>query len=370
MSTIHTILDQIRDTAKSEADKGARFEELIRQYLLNDPVYKGQYNNVWRWMDYPGRDGKTDTGIDLVAERIDGTGFVAIQCKCYDADTTIQKSHIDSFLTASGKKNQYVDRIIVSSTPHWSKHAEDAICGQHPPVHRIDLNELNNSAIDWSQFDVNKPKVTLKSKKTLREHQKTALDQVRDGYKTQDRGQLIMACGTGKTFTSLKIAEEHAGKGGLVLFLVPSLSLLSQTLREWLTESAVPLHCYAVCSDVKIGKHNESDPTSLDDLEIPATTDGKELSKSLATAKRNDKMTVIFSTYQSIDAINIAQKHGVPEFDIIICDEAHRTTGAKLEGDEESHFVRVHDNNTIKGKKRLYMTATPRLYSAEAKTRA
>ena len=373
-ATIHTILDQIRDAASSESDKGARFEALIRQYLLHDPVYQTQFSKVWRWMDYPGREGKADTGIDLVAERIDGTGFVAIQCKCYDADTTIQKSHIDSFLAASSKKNQYVGRIIVSSTPHWSKHAEDAIHNLHPPVHRIDLNELNNSAIDWSQFDVNKPKVVLKPKKTLRPHQKTALDQVRTGLETQDRGQLIMACGTGKTFTSLKIAEEHAGKNGLVLFLVPSLSLLSQTLREWLTESAIPLHCYAVCSDTKIGKHDDSDPTSLDDLEIPATTNGKELSKSFAhlagTPGHKDKMTVVFSTYQSIQAIHDAQKHGVPEFDIIICDEAHRTTGAKLEGDEESSFVKVHDAKYLKAKKRLYMTATPRLYSADAKTKA
>ncbi len=184
-----------------------------------------------------------------------------------------------------------------------------------------------------------------------------------------------MACGTGKTFTSLKIAEaviaaNGAGMGGHVLFLVPSLSLLSQTLREWTAESTMPLHCYAVCSDTKIGKHDDNEPTTPDDLAIPATTDGKELAKNFAAVKSNDKMTVVFSTYQSIDAIHQAQKKGVPEFDLIICDEAHRTTGARLEGMDESHFVRVHDAKFIKGKKRLYMTATPRLYSTDAKTKA
>ena len=370
MTTINTILDQIRNTKTSEADKGTRFEELIRQYLLNEPVYKEQFSNVWRWTNWPGREGKTDTGIDLVAERNDETGYVAVQCKCYDSDTTIQKSHIDSFLAASGKKNQFVGRIIVSSTPYWSKNAEDAIHGQYPPVQRIDLNDLDASAIDWSAYDVNKPKVKLKPKKQLRPHQTEALKQVCGGFETADRGKMVMACGTGKTFTSLKIAETLAGKGGTVLFLVPSLSLLSQTLQEWTAESALSLHCYAVCSDTKIGKHDDDDPTTPDDLAIPATTNGKELAKSLAAINRNDKMTVVFSTYQSIDAINVAQNNGVPEFDLIICDEAHRTTGARLEGKDESHFVRIHDNDVIKGKKRLYMTATPRLYSSDTKAKA
>ena len=370
MTTIHTILDQIRHAKTSEVDKGARFEELIRQYLLNEPVYKGQFGQVWRWVDWPGRDGKSDTGIDLVAERLDGTGFVAIQCKCYDPDTTIQKSHIDSFLAASGKKGQFFGRMIVSSTPHWSQHAENEIHGQHPPVQRIDLNDLESSVIDWSAYDVQRPKVKLKPKKRLREHQSQALKDVCDGFKTQDRGKLIMACGTGKTFTSLKIAEKLAGKEGYVLFLVPSLSLLSQTLREWTAESAMPLHCYAVCSDTKIGKHDDNEPTTPDDLAIPATTDGKELAQSFAAAKRHDKMIVVFSTYQSINAIHQAQKKGFPEFDLIICDEAHRTTGVTLADEDESQFVRVHDAKFIRGKKRLYMTATPRLYGDESKKKA
>ena len=370
-TTIHTILDQIRNVKTSEADKGTRFEELIRQFLLNDPVYRAQYSNVWRWMDYPGRAGKPDTGIDLVAERSDGTGFVAIQCKFYDSNTTIQQENISSFLALSSKQ-PFTHRILVSTTAQWSTHAEDMIHGQTPSVQRLGMDALENSSIDWSQYDVNNPKkvVCLTDKKKILLHQEDALEKVREGFKEHDRGQLIMACGTGKTFTSLKIAEEHAGKNGLVLFLVPSLSLLSQTLREWLTESAIPLHCYAVCSDTKIGKHDDGDPTTPDDIAIPATTDGETLAKSFATTKREGKMTVVFSTYQSIEAINEAQKHGVPQFDLIICDEAHRTTGAELEGKEKSHFVSVHDNTFVKAKKRLYMTATPRLYSDESKKKA
>ncbi len=83
-------------------------------------------------------------------------------------------------------------------------------------------------------------------------------------------------------------------------------------------------------------------------------------------------MTVVFSTYHSIQVISDAQKeHGLPEFDLIICDEAHRTTGVVLGTDKyESEFIKVHDNSIIRGKKRLYMTATPKIFSDKLKRNA
>jgi predicted helicase len=196
-----------------------------------------------------------------------------------------------------------------------------------------------------------------------------------------DRGKLIMACGTGKTFTALRIAEAMAPEGH-VLFLVPSLSLLSQSLREWTAEAANPIHSLAVCSDVNIGKSrkkadDDTPEITLHDLAFPATTNAKQLVaqyEALRARARKDKspgqMTVVFSTYQSLEAVSKAQKAGLPEFDLVICDEAHRTTGVTLSGEDESSFVKVHDADFIKGKKRLYMTATPRIYGDEAKTKA
>jgi predicted helicase len=326
---------------------------------------------VWFWSDYPNRGNERNVGIDLVAELKDGGGMVAILCQFLDKNAVIQKSHIDSFLAASAK-NKYVQRIIFTSASHWSKSAADKIDAQIPKVKRIDLSDLERSKIDWSQFDLEKMTVKLHAKKKLRVHQAEAVDAVCDGFSAVDRGKLIMACGTGKTFTSLKIAERYVGKGGVVAFFVPSLSLMSQVLREWISESEIELCCYSVCSDTMVGKRNDSDPTTPDDLEIPATTDGKTLAENLNVNMnyRNDKLTVIFATYQSIDAINIAQKNGAAEFDLVICDEAHRTTGAKFDNQNESQFVRIHDNNFIRTKKRLYMTATPRLYSALTKSRA
>ncbi|MBB4077310.1 putative helicase, partial [Bartonella fuyuanensis] len=188
--------------------------------------------------------------------------------------------------------------------------------------------------------------------------------------------KLIMACGTGKTFTSLKIAETLAGKGKRILFLVPSLALISQTIREWTEDTEIPLRSFAVCSDTQVGKrrkNNKNDALEFDssDLALPATTDAKELA-SKAGKVSHDLMTVVFSTYHSIQVISDAQKkYDLPEFDLIICDEAHRTTGASLGSeDNESEFIKVHDNSIIRGKKRLYMTATPKIFTDDAKKQA
>ena len=311
-----------------------------------------------------------DTGIDLVAVTHDGENH-AIQCKNYSQDHRISKADIDSFFTASGK-SYFQLRIIVATTDHWTENAYASLSHQNPPVTVIDRSALENSAIDWDNFAFQK-ELPLKPKKSLREHQKNALSAVRNGLKNADRGKLIMACGTGKTFTSLKIAENIAGNGKKVLFLVPSLALLSQSLTEWTQESEYPLHCFAVCSDSDVGKKgkakNEDDRVQQlnHELQYPATTNAKSLIKAMNAQSRNLAMTVIFSTYHSIDVIHQAQQQGLGEFDLIICDEAHRTTGASFDDKEESAFVRVHNNDYIKAQKRLYMTATPRIYTEDAK---
>jgi predicted helicase len=184
-----------------------------------------------------------------------------------------------------------------------------------------------------------------------------------------------MACGTGKTFTSLKIAEEIAGKNKLVLFLVPSLNLLSQTLTEWTQQSAVPLHSFAVCSDVEVGKQRKKDEdiveTFAHELRYPATTDAKRLALELKKSHDAQHMSVIFSTYHSLDVISRAQHlFGLPAIDFVVCDEAHRTTGATFESEDESNFVKVHDDEYLRATKRLYMTATPRIYADSAKALA
>lgn len=208
------------------------------------------------------------------------------------------------------------------------------------------------------------------------------MEKTHEHFKNSDRGKLIMACGTGKTFNALRIAENETNGNGLILFLVPSISLLGQTLREWSSDANEPINAICICSDPEISKkrtkNEDTDNFSVVDLALPASTNTKEILHQFSRIKSKGKsgLTVVFSTYQSIDVIAKAQKEllnsntGFGEFDLIICDEAHRTTGVSLAGEDESAFTKVHDNKFIQGKKRLYMTATPRLYNDETKSKA
>ena len=254
MTALQSILAKYRATSQSEREKGTYFEELIRTYFRFEASFADLYSDVWLFADWAKEHGFSakDTGIDLVAKTHGTEEFHAIQCKCYAPEYRVRKADIDSFFTGSGQK-PFTQRIIVTTTNDWSENAENALSNQQPPVYKIDLLDLENSQIDWAKYQPSKPPA-LKPKKTLRPHQASAKLNVTLGLKNAARGKLIMACGTGKTFTSLKIAEELAGKGKRVLFLVPSLNLLSQTLSEWTQQSQTPLHSFAVCSDAEVGK--------------------------------------------------------------------------------------------------------------------
>ena len=375
INSLQDLLKSYREVARTERDKGTYFERLSIAFLSHDPVQVEQYESVKPYKDWAvsqGWDGR-DTGIDLVAKLRDEEGYAAIQCKFYDASYRIRKEDIDSFISASGKK-PFKRRVIIDTTERqWSENAETMIRGQDIPTIRIGLSDLQESPILWDRFAA-KGEVVLADKKRMRDHQKQALRDVRAGLAEADRGKMIMACGTGKTFTSLKIAEDLAGLGKCVLYLVPSLALMAQTVREWTSDTDTPLRSFAVCSDTQVGKRRASndDIAEIDvlDLAFPATTDAAKLSAGVSHPA-DDRMTVVFATYQSIQVIADAQKsHGLQEFDLIICDEAHRTTGATLAGEDESNFVKVHSNAVIAGKKRLYMTATPRIFGDNVKSKA
>lgn len=390
----NSVLEKYRKNAFSERDKGTRFEVLIKHYLKTDPMYSNDYENIWLWSEFPFREqfGGKDTGIDLVAKSEDGK-YTAIQCKCYDEKTSIDKAEVDTFLSTSGKyftdeNNETVNfsyRLWVSTTNKWSAVAEDTLKNQNPPVNRISLTMLENAEVDWKEIDKGIYGEPARStKKTLRAHQQTALEKTHEYFANNDRGKLIMACGTGKTYTSLKIAENETKNSGTVLFLVPSIALLGQTLNEWVSQADKQIHPICICSDPtstqsKKKKDDNSEEFSVVDLARPASTNVENIRKQFLYIQKTKKegMTVVFSTYQSIDVIAKAQASinaYEPDsciFDLVICDEAHRTTGVILNGgQEETAFTKVHDNNIIKAKKRLYMTATPRLYNENAKDKA
>lgn len=382
------ILEKYRKVSFSERDKGDRFERLMQAYLQTDPKYSYQFKNVWLWNEFPGKNdlGGGDTGIDLVALTHDND-YWAIQCKCYQETATIDKPAVDSFLSTSSRDfkdesfrtTSFAQRLWISTTNKWGPNAHEAIKNQNPPVTRINLTDLIDAPVDWEKLEQGIHGENGRAeKKKLYPHVLEVRDKVYDYFKENERGRLIMACGTGKTMTSLKIAEKCTDNKGTILFLVPSIALIGQTLKEWTSQADEPINPICICSDPEITRNRttgDQDLTSTIDLAWPASTDANNILKQFKHYKgANNGMTVVFSTYQSIDVIAKAQKvllqNGFPEFDLVICDEAHRTTGYTEAGMDDSAFVKVHDADFIKSKKRLYMTATPRLYDVDTQSKA
>ena len=299
------LLGKLATLAANKRQQGTAFERMMCTYLTTDPLFQDRFDKVFLLHDWPDLPSDLiDDGIDLVGIERDG-GICAIQCKFYDRNQEVSKPKIDSFLSAASRKF-FTSRLIIATTDKWNRNALRVLANQDPPVQRLGLSDLLDSPIDWSIFDPNYPEHLERfERRELLEHQRTAVADVRRGFQTSDRGKLIMACGTGKTFTSLRIAEELAGRGGHVLFLVPSIALLSQALREWTREARIPLQAMAVCSDAQVTKDNEDQ--HIFDLALPATTNPERLSSHLATAKaraevddRGEPMYVTLSTYQSL----------------------------------------------------------------------
>ena len=373
------LIQQINENNKEQRDRGTAFEYLVQAYLKHEPLYKNMYSDVWMLSEVPESESipKKDTGVDLVAKKFTGE-LVAIQAKFYDH--RIQKSDIDSYLGELGK-GYYAEGLIVSTTDDWGENAEQAIIGLTKPLSRIGLSDLRHSQIDWDFFSFDrKEKIKVKAVKQPRGYQKEVIANALEHYKENDRGQLIMAPGTGKTFTSLKVAEAMAkelGKGTFkVLYLVPSIQLLTQTLRAWNNDTEMTISSMAVTSDRNASRGTvKQDESNLfvkaTDIGFPATTSTEQVLKNWKELKQSEPtdLFVVFSTYQSIEVLGKAQEKGFPEFDLIVADEAHRTTGATALNEEDSVFVKVHDNANIKGKTRLYQTATPKIYGTDAKSK-
>ena len=387
------ILHKFRTESFTEKEKGTKFERLMRSWLLTDPRYN-ELEKVWLWEEFPGRKdfGGTDTGIDLVAKTEMGD-YWAIQCKCYAEDAAIDKPAVDSFLATSSRTfanevtfqtTRFSNRVWISTTNHWGSNAEEAIRNQEPPVTRVGMADLESSPVDWQKLmDGLTGNSALVEGKKPRKHQLDAISKAYTHYIVDgnDRGKLIMACGTGKTYTSLLIAEQLLGSKGLVLFMVPSIALLGQSLNAWSADAKKPIKAVCICSDSKASRKTSKDFDDMDDsiidLAVPASTNPQSIASQLKKYSNHDGLVVVFSTYQSIDAVSAAQQEILSEtngaygiFDFIICDEAHRTTGVKIAERDESNFTKIHSDDNVQGRKRLYMTATPRLYGESAKIKA
>lgn len=365
MSNVEELFARIVAESADKREQGTRFERLVQWFLSNDPSWLERVSRVWLWDDAPEelRKGHADTGIDLVGLDEDGS-YWAIQAKCYTGKKLSERDVSTFFMNALADRH-YGHYMIADTAPSVTKTFENYM-NDHPDrdIVRLDLDTMRHANLDWDAFEAGSRSGARRTYDP-RPHQVEAIDAVKRELADHDRCSLVMACGTGKTLTALRLCEQYPGTGGTVLFLAPSISLVSQSMRDWVNQTRGRINVYVVCSDAKASKVSEEAYGQLSDIPFPATTNAQTVANRFRP--KADALNVVFSTYQSIDVIHQAQELGLSGFDLIICDEAHRTTGVM---DGEGAFQRVHDNDFIHGAKRLYMTATPRIYGEGAKNKA
>jgi len=354
---VNSFLHLISTLDEDSHTRGVQFETICKWLLENHPLYKSKLKQVWLWNDWPERWGK-DCGIDLVAEDVDGRTW-AIQAKCYDPQYNVTKKDVDSFLSESTNTKIH-HRLLIATTDGLGANAVGVIQRQNEtiPVNQLMLSDLLEAPIEWPKSLKDLSTATIKKAFSPKPYQQIAIDKVVENL--DSRGQLIMACGTGKTLTGLWIAE--ALKAETTLVLLPSLLLLSKTLTEWLTHSKEPFAYLPVCSDDTVAKSEDAINLSTSDLSFPSTTDANEIAAFITNPGRK----VIFSTYQSSDRIAEAFKtNDLSPIDLIIADEAHRCAGKA-----DSAYSTVLNNDQIPAVKRLFMTATPRIFQSSFKKKA
>ncbi|GAA9661340.1 DEAD/DEAH box helicase family protein [Helicobacter pylori] len=360
--------------------KGSLFEKISKQFLQEHDS-ANEYESIDLWYDWELRGKERDKGIDIVITT-SNKEYIAVQCKFHQ--NSISYNDISPFLTQlqSGVGEIRFKKGIIISTSNLTSEALKAIEQIRSTGMGIDIDEITEedfiySRIDWEKFDPTKTEdeIPLCDKKRPRPHQTEAINATKEYFSDPKnaRGKLIMACGTGKTYTSLKIMEALDPK--ITLFLVPSIALLSQTFREYAQEKSEPFYASIVCSDDKTGqsKNEDNDDIKFSELPLKPSTRLEDILSAYEKAQKENKRFIIFSTYQSALRIKETQEAGLGEIDLIICDEAHRTVGAMYssnERDDKNAFTLCHSDENIKATKRLYMTATPKVYSESSKAKA
>ncbi|WP_240668840.1 DEAD/DEAH box helicase [Helicobacter pylori] len=364
----------------NQRHKGSLFEKISKQFLQEHDS-ANEYESIDLWNDWELRGKERDRGIDIVIQTT-SKEYIAVQCKFHQ--NSISLNDISTFLTQlqAGVGEVRFKKGIIISTSHLSSNALKAIEQIRSTGMGIDIDEITEedfiySRIDWEKLDPmqTQGEIPLCDKKKPRTHQQEAINATKEYFSSPKnaRGKLIMACGTGKTYTSLKIMEALDPK--ITLFLAPSIALLSQTFREYAQEKSEPFYASIVCSDDKVGqsKNEDNDDINFSELPIKPSTRLEDILSVYEKAQKENKRFIIFSTYQSALRIKEAQEAGLGEIDLIICDEAHRTVGAMYstnERDDKNAFTLCHSDKNIKATKRLYMTATPKVYSESSKAKA
>ncbi|RHB55749.1 helicase [Olsenella sp. AM39-30AC] len=383
--TFDDVMGYLSSHDRTNAEKGDLWERVTAWYLRNDPAMRQVVGRVWRWndSDNPLRAGH-DTGIDIVAERADRPGtYWAVQCKFYDPAHELSYRDLGTFFAAAEADDRYTGLVVASVGEDISGTLESHLLtlrqnrGTDSSV--LTPADMRQSNVDWSLLMQGRAEDEgARRARTFspRPHQLAAINQIQSCFESHDRAKAIMACGTGKTLMSLRLAEERYREQGCrdVLFCAPSIALVSQAMREWSNQARVEMRPLVVCSDAKASSVGDDDVLdSVVDVSFPANTDARSLRERYAWTRGRfpEAMVVVFTTYQSMQVVQDAQEMGLPRFGLCVCDEAHRTAGTRYAEDEDvASFQIVIDGERIRADKRLFMTATPKIYGDNVRTRA
>ncbi len=396
MESIEEIFDNYFQGSRQQ--QGRTFEQFIHQVFTKHPGDWGRdrFENVWLWRDWPDNvdyRGRIDIGVDIVAKQTEtyGGGLVAVQAKY--GSSTVRKAEVDSFLGAS-ESEKFKLRLIVT-TRSLTSNVQAQLENANPECQVITTQDIAGWFDDreslvgaLEQFDV-RPSHFVTKRHELHDFQREAIKGIQAELEGKDRTKLILPCGTGKSFVALRTAEKLFGSGKTIAYLVPSLALVRQTIKEWSRhrDRDVPIEYIAVCSDKTVGR---DDGTSVIEMPIPVTTRPKKLAERLSKPVPGGAMRVVFCTYQSSDvlalALSLLERDGKKAtLDLIIADEAHRTTGIEdnkqkkkklkhpdkeisslphaSEIENTSPFLLLHSDTYLPARKRIYMTATPRVFT-------
>ena len=381
--TLSDVLDYMGSHERTNSQKGDLWERVCAWYLRNDPEMRQCVGEVWRWDDpeNPLRTGH-DTGIDIVAERADEPGaYWAVQCKNFDASHKVSYGDLGTFFAAAEADERYTGLVVATAGEEVSSNVEDHLLtllrNRGIASSILTPSAMGQSNVDWSLLVRDReetPEERWARTYNPRPHQMEAIEQIQASFERHDRAKAIMACGTGKTLTALRLAEKRLEGAGCrdVLFCAPSIALVAQAMREWTNQARVPFRSLVVCSDAKASKVGMDDLLdSAVDVGFPATTSAQALLDNYRWTRQNypDALIVVFSTYQSMQVVQDAQDAGLPRFGLCVCDEAHRTAGTKYAEDEDvTSYQIVIDGGRIRADKRLFMTATPKVYGENVKT--
>ena len=412
-TTTHDVIAQALETleeAKSEPTSGKWLERLTAQ--IGPYMKEWDISHCWRWAEWPDRERllpettSQDNGIDAVAINRSNGAHIAIQCKSRQLDENghgndIDRPEITSFISES-ENELYTERwLITNGDNRLNDRAERTNSQLSKKIKVINLHADLTAQAQGSSRDEECPHCQpnpdgewRKQSKTcmqndavssivskLRGQLKTDLDGIPVG---QARGKIILPCGTGKTRISLRIVEELSPPGGLSVVLCPSIALVAQIRREYLLNADNPIRALAVCSDEtagydpkKEGQRNtfeevtaDSSNVSVNEIKGKVTTDPAEIARWIGEGKKDERVSVIFGTYQSGHRIAEGLRTSGTTTEVLICDEAHRTAGLrrtkKSTVDQIKDFTLCHDNDKFPSKHRIYQTATPKIYTQKA----